>query len=519
MPSVVSRWPSLVTLLPSFTRKASTALSMSPPVSSSEPLHSMRPAPVRRRSALMSWALIFTSVTWSPPRRPQRAQPASRQRAPRRRLRASWGRPSAWQQPWALRRPSAWPGPSRRAWRRQPGRPGQPRPRPQQRAPEGRRPGQQQRPQQRRAERSGACSPARTPELRRERQRPRRPEQQRPARQRRAGAGGAAFPGDPGLPGAPGGRPPGPGANLAGGRRAHRLLHRDGRQRFGGGHSGLFLSLAASFGFGFATGAFLGFTLRALFGLTLEARLFLLAPVRVALGHDVADRLDDQLAGLERVVVARDDDVDAIRVAVGVDEPDDRDPQALGLGNRDRFGVEVDHEDGVRETLQRGDATEVRAELGEVGFSGQTLTRRQQLQLAFLLVTLEVVQALDPQTDRLEVGEQTAEPAVLDERHAGGERVGLDRILGGLLGTDEEDLAAAVGDRRDELLGVEQRALGLQQVDDVDALGFTVDEAAHFRVPATGLVTHVNACLKQALEIDVAHSVGCPCVGPAYVPV
>ena len=61
-------------------------------------------------------------------------------------------------------------------------------------------------------------------------------------------------------------------------------------------------------------------------------------------------------------------------------------------------------------------------------------------------------------------------------------------------------LAALACDPADELAGVFEQALGLDQVDDVDATGFAVDVALHFRVPTTGLVPVVDACLQQVFD-------------------
>src|SRR5436190_15887834 len=105
--------------------------------------------------------------------------------------------------------------------------------------------------------------------------------------------------------------------------------------------------------------------------------------------------------------------------AVGVDEADDRDPQALRLAHRDRLGLEVDHEHGVGHALHVLDAAQVRLELLQVGLGGQTLTRRQQRQLALGRVAVEVMEELDAQRDRLAVREQTTQPAGVDVRHAG----------------------------------------------------------------------------------------------------
>ena len=52
---------------------------------------------------------------------------------------------------------------------------------------------------------------------------------------------------------------------------------------------------------------------------------------RGALRDDLADCAGDERAGADRVVVAGNHEVDPVGVAVGVDEPDDRDAQTLGL--------------------------------------------------------------------------------------------------------------------------------------------------------------------------------------------
>ena len=160
-----------------------------------------------------------------------------------------------------------------------------------------------------------------------------------------------------------------------------------GRGRSGGlrGRSGVTLGLARGGLLGLlalallllAGGALLGLLAGLLLGL-LAGALLLGPERREALGDDVADRLRDDRAGLDRVVVARDHVVDPVRVAVRVDEADDRDPQALGLLDRDDLGLEVDDEHRVGRALHVLDAAEVGLELREVGLGRHALARRQQ---------------------------------------------------------------------------------------------------------------------------------------------
>ena len=129
------------------------------------------------------------------------------------------------------------------------------------------------------------------------------------------------------------------------------------------------------------------------------------------------------------------------------------------------------------------------------------LLGREQLELALGLLGLELVQALDALVDRLEVGQNATEPTVVDVRHVRGAGDLCDGVTGLLLGADEQHGSAAAGDVADELAGLVEQLLGLDQVDDVDATGFTVDVAAHFRVPTTGLVPVVDACLQQVFQV------------------
>ena len=77
----------------------------------------------------------------------------------------------------------------------------------------------------------------------------------------------------------------------------------------------------------------------------------------------------------------------------------------------------------------------------------------------------------------------------------------LDEILGLLLGGDEEDLPAGLGQLLHLLGSLIDLADGLVQVDDVDSVLLVEDIGSHLGVPLTGQVAEVNTCIKQFLEI------------------
>ena len=161
-------------------------------------------------------------------------------------------------------------------------------------------------------------------------------------------------------------------------------------------------------------------------------------------GDAVGDRLHDQAARADRVVVAGDDVVGLVGIAVRVDERDDRHAEPARLAHGQLLLLQVDDEDRVRLAAQVGDAAEVRLELLELGEQRDPLLRRQQLELALGLQAAQLVQVRDPVGDRPPVRQQPAEPAVGDVRHADAAGLLRDRVLRLLLRADEEDRAAAL---------------------------------------------------------------------------
>ena len=118
---------------------------------------------------------------------------------------------------------------------------------------------------------------------------------------------------------------------------------------------------------------------------------------------------------------------------------------------------------------------------------------------------LELLHAREALGDRLEVGEEAAEPALVDVGLADARRLLGDGLLGLLLGADEED-GAAVGDRLlDEVVRLVDEGERLLQVDDVDAGTLGEDEALHLRVPTAGLVPEVHAAVEQLANGDDGH--------------
>ncbi len=114
------------------------------------------------------------------------------------------------------------------------------------------------------------------------------------------------------------------------------------------------------------------------------------------------------------------------------------------------LGIDIDHEDCVRNPVEIPYAAEVRLELGELSPQTQPLLLGAGVHLAGGLHVFQLAHVVDPLLDRLEVREHAAQPPVVDVGHVRPLRRIRDRRLGLLLGTDEHD-QAPLGS---EILGV-----------------------------------------------------------------
>ena len=145
--------------------------------------------------------------------------------------------------------------------------------------------------------------------------------------------------------------------------------------------------------------------------------------------------------------------LDDVGIAVGVDDGDDRDPELVGLGDGDVLLLGVEDEHGVGALAHVADAAEVALQLLELAAEQQRFLLGHGLELAGAAHALVLLHLADALGDGLEVGEHAAEPALVDVRHAALLGVAADRVLGLLLGADEQHRAAVGGQVADEGVG------------------------------------------------------------------
>src|SRR3954453_9227531 len=225
-----------------------------------------------------------------------------------------------------------------------------------------------------------------------------------------------------------------------------------------------------------------------------------------SVGDGVGDDPGQQPDGADSVVVAGDREVHFVRVTVGVQDADDRDPQLAGLLDREVLLVGAHDPHRRRRTGHVADAAERLVELDLLALHMQQFLLGATAARDVVEVNLvELLETVDPLVHRLEVCEHATEPALVDVRHADAGGLLGDRLLSLLLGAHEHH-RAALGDRvLDEGVRAVDVGQRLLQVDDVDAVALSHDEALHLRVPATGLMPEVDAALEELAHGDDGH--------------
>src|SRR5579864_7067518 len=227
----------------------------------------------------------------------------------------------------------------------------------------------------------------------------------------------------------------------------------------------------------------------------------LLLELAGALDVGVGDARREQPDGADGVVVARDDVVDQLRVAIRVHHRDHRDAELVGLGDGDVLLLRVDHEERIGQLVHVADALEVLRHPVVLALEAQPLLLRQRAVLV-AQPRLDVLQALDRGAQGHEIRQRAAQPAVGDRELAAALRLFGDRLLRLPLGADEQDALALRREIAHEVRDLLEQLQGLLQVDDVDPVPLAEDVRLHLRVPAPGLVAEMNAGLQQLLHGD-----------------
>ena len=104
--------------------------------------------------------------------------------------------------------------------------------------------------------------------------------------------------------------------------------------------------------------------------------------------------------------------------------------------------LRVDDEDGVGQARHAADAVEVLRQLLALFLVARDFLLRERVEPAVGRHRLEIAQPAEAALNRREVGEEAAQPALVDVEHPAALRFFGDDVLGLPLGADEQDRAA-----------------------------------------------------------------------------
>ena len=226
----------------------------------------------------------------------------------------------------------------------------------------------------------------------------------------------------------------------------------------------------------------------------------------LAFQHSVSHSASDQLDSADSVVVAGDDVIDLIGIAVGINDSNNGDVQLASFGNSDALLVRVNNEHSLRQGLHVLNAAQVLVQLSHLQLQLNNFLLRQQVESAVFLHGLQLLHTVDALTDGAEVGHHAAQPTSVDIVHAAAGSLVTDGLLSLLLGANKQDLAAVSSNIADKVVSLIEFLYGLLQVNDVDAVALGEDVLCHLGVPAAGLMTEMHAGFEKLFHRYDCHS-------------
>ena len=228
----------------------------------------------------------------------------------------------------------------------------------------------------------------------------------------------------------------------------------------------------------------------------------------LALGSDddsVDEVLKDDANGAHGVVVSGNGVFQLGRIAIGIDDADDGDLEALGFGYGDGLASGVDDDDSVRVLLHVAHSVEVAVEFVLFPVESSELFLGHGLILRSTLDVLEILEALHRVADGGEIGKGATEPTVVDVVLSGCFGSFANGFLRLTLAADEEDFFVFTSESGKEVGCFIEALDGFFEVDDVNAAFILHEVRLHFWIPLLGLVSVVDASLDHIFDEFVNH--------------
>src|ERR1700680_3642 len=238
------------------------------------------------------------------------------------------------------------------------------------------------------------------------------------------------------------------------------------------------------------------------FGRRLFVRLDGRLGFRATLDDCVRNFTRHEFDGTDCIVVAWNRIIDLVRVAIRVDDGDDRNLELTGFEDGDALFARIDDVERVWQTRHVFDAAEEPLEARELIFQLADFFFSQHFKEARITLALELAQSRNTLLNCLKICQGAAQPALVDVEHAGALCFLADNVLCLLFCADEQKYLAAARHVFDCVIDFTQLDHRLLQVDDVDAVALLENVAGHLRIPATGLVPEMDSRFEELLHRD-----------------
>src|SRR5690349_17902653 len=135
---------------------------------------------------------------------------------------------------------------------------------------------------------------------------------------------------------------------------------------------------------------------------------------RASFEDGFANLRGDELDRADCIVIAGNDYVDEIWIAVRVNDCNDRDTQLAGLGDGDGFLVEVHHKHARGKLIHVADTFEIAIKLIPLFPSLEGFLLGESIEIAVGFHPVELFESVDAEGNRLPVGQSSTKPALRD---------------------------------------------------------------------------------------------------------
>src|SRR5262245_58096100 len=225
----------------------------------------------------------------------------------------------------------------------------------------------------------------------------------------------------------------------------------------------------------------------------------------LTLSDGVSNGGDVEANRADRVIVTGDYVIDAFRVAIGVDDTDHRNAELVRFRYCDVLVLHIDDEQHVRQAAHLLDATKTALEFRHQPAFRQRFLLGELFERTVLRLRLEFFEATDRLADRFVVGQHSAEPTLIDERHVDARCLFANDFRCRAFRPDEQNLVAACRSGPQMPQRFVEGGHRTLEVDDMDLVASPENVRGHFRIPEPRLMTEVHACGQHVTHADVCH--------------